>query len=209
MKTISVRNIFEFVIWVVSYVPVVLITGYRSWEAGNSETIKKGWEINDKVNLSIPLVAFVLIAAVSVLLYKITFHFFFKNVKKEIKNDQSIPRLKIKKYKSLSLNEYSFFILSLMLPFVFETLNSIFDLLVLVSLIIILIFTMIKMNQIVVNPIFLFSGVKILEAEIAKGHDLKHIKCAIVTDLTDEQLETEDFFSYSEYFNNVFFLTLK
>lgn len=209
MKKISIRQICEIIIWIVSYFPIFLITLYRSWETQNMKIAKNTYLVIKDIHINVSVVSFISIFIVTIVLYRATFYTFFKMIKKTIQKDNSNQKLKIKTLKKLSLNEYSFFILSLMLPFIFETVNSTFDILILISLIFILIFIMVKMKQIIVNPIFLFSGVKILQAEITKGNDLDTIECAIITKLTSEELETEDFFYYEEYFSNVFFLTLK
>ncbi|HGF7661857.1 TPA: hypothetical protein QFS65_001271, partial [Enterococcus faecium] len=129
-----------------------------------------------------------------------------KKQNKNIDKNSQNKRLQLKKKDSLSLEQYSFFILSLMLPFIFESTENIFDLLLVLTLVFIIIAVMIKMNQIIVNPIFLFSKINIYRGEIQKRGNEKTQQVAFITELSDNDLENESEFKYEEYFNNVYIL---
>lgn len=105
---------------------------------------------------------------ITITLYYLTMKIFMNKQSEKIKNDSQNKKLRLKSKESLSLDQYSFFILSLMLPFIFESTETIFDLFSILSLVFIIISVMIKMNQIIVNPIFLFSKFNIYTGEIQK-----------------------------------------
>ncbi|HGL5670882.1 TPA: hypothetical protein ACKFO2_001817, partial [Enterococcus faecium] len=88
----------------------------------------------------------------------------------------------------------------------FESTENIFDLLLVLTLVFIIIAVMIKMNQIIVNPIFLFSKINIYRGEIQKRGNEKTQQVAFITELSDNDLENESEFKYEEYFNNVYIL---
>ncbi|EKK0912039.1 hypothetical protein PKB70_001746 [Enterococcus faecalis] len=146
------------------------------------------------------------IALVTVILYRTTMKCFMKKQNKNIDEDTQNKKLQLIKKNSLSLEQYSFFILSLMLPFIFESTENVFDLLLVLTLVSIIIAIMIKMNQIIVNPIFLFSKVNIYSGEIQKIGNEKTQKIAFITELSNNELENETEFKYEEYFNNVYIL---
>lgn len=125
---------------------------------------------------------------------------------KKIENNSQHKTLMLRSKESLSLEQYSFFILSLMLPFIFESTETMFDLLLILSLVIIIISVMIKMDQIIVNPIFLFSKVGIYKGEILVSGTNRYKTVAFITNLSEYDLENQDYLQYEEYFHNVYFL---
>lgn len=141
--------------WIVSYSPVLIIM-YNFF-------IK-----TERMNNLEQVLWFSGIALVTVILYRTTMKCFMKKQNKNIDEDTQNKKLQLRKKNSLSLEQYSFFILSLMLPFIFESTENVFDLLLVLTLVSIIIAIMIKMNQIIVNPIFLFSKVNIYSGEIQK-----------------------------------------
>lgn len=83
---------------------------------------------------------------------------------------------------------------------VFKGISAVFDLLLIFSLIFILIIIMIKMDQITVNPIFLFSKLKILNATVIESDKEKRV--TLITNYSLEELENMGNRNYNEYFNN-------
>ncbi len=203
------RKIIEIIIWIVSYLPVLIISLYRGWESQNLEIANQQINIIENININISYIAFMIIVLFSWLIYKVAYVIFFWNITKIRRKDRSNKYLKITSFRRLSLNDYSFFILSLMLPFIFEKIESPFDFLIMIFLIIVLIYIMVKMNQIMVNPVFLFSGLNIFQAKIIKGIEGDSIHCAIITKLSVQELESTVDFYYEEYFHNVYFISLR
>ncbi|RBS66101.1 hypothetical protein [Enterococcus faecium] len=194
MPSIEIKKCIELGFWMVSYSPVFLIIIYNYF-------IK-----TEKMNNSEQALWFLGIAIITIVLYRITMKCFIKKQNKNIDKNSQNKRLQLKKKDSLSLEQYSFFILSLMLPFIFESTENIFDLLLVLTLVFIIIAVMIKMNQIIVNPIFLFSKINIYRGEIQKRGNEKTQQVAFITELSDNDLENESEFKYEEYFNNVYIL---
>lgn len=194
MLRIKERTLIEFIFWLVSYLPIILIIIYKyTIQIGVKE-----WYFE--------LTYFIGIVFITAFTYKITLKIFLTNRTKQVKNSKQNKKLILLSKNPLSLEQYSFFILSLMMPFIFESTQNLFDLTLILSLILILIIIMIKMNQIIVNPIFLFSKVKIFKGEIEINGSSCNKNVAIITELTNHELETEEVFKYEEYFNNVYFL---
>lgn len=194
MPSIEKKKCIELGFWIISYSPVFLIIIYNYF-------IK-----TEKMKNYEQALWFLGISIVTVVLYRTTMKCFIKKQNRNIDKSAQNKRLKLKKKNSLSLEQYSFFILSLMLPFIFESTEKIFDLLLVLTLVFIIIAVMIKMNQIIVNPIFLFSKINIYRGEIQKRGNKKTQQVAFITELSENELETESEFKYEEYFNNVYIL---
>lgn len=194
---IKLIKVVELIFWLVSYSPVFMIILYNFFIKSNKTS-----------NLS-QVACFIIIFIITVILYKVTLSIFMKIQLKKIKTNQQKKLLKLRHKESLSLEQYSFFILSLMLPFVFESTESLFDLLLVLSLVCVIMSVMIKMDQIIVNPIFLFSKIGIYKGEIQIIGTNKSKKVAFITNISENDLEDEENLRYQEYFNNVYLLIKK
>lgn len=191
---IKLIKIVELMFWLVSYSPVFMIILYNFFIKSN------------KTSNLVQVACFIIIIIITVILYKVTLSIFMKIQIKKIKTNQQKKLLKLRHKESLSLEQYSFFILSLMLPFIFESTESLFDLLLVLSLVCVIISVMIKMDQIIVNPIFLFSKIGIYKGEIQIIGTNKSKKVAFITNISENDLEDEENLRYQEYFNNVYLL---
>ncbi|AYJ46681.1 hypothetical protein D8N35_16885 [Enterococcus casseliflavus] len=194
---IKLIKVVELIFWLVSYSPVFMIILYNFFIKSN------------KTSNLVQVACFIIIFIITVILYKVTLSIFMKIQLKKIKTNQQKKLLKLRHKESLSLEQYSFFILSLMLPFIFESTESLFDLLLVLSLVCVIMSVMIKMDQIIVNPIFLFSKISIYKGEIQIIGTNKSKKVAFITNISENDLEDEENLRYQEYFNNVYLLIKK
>lgn len=132
----------------------------------------------------------------------------FYFIKNKILKSGSNKKIILNKYENLSLDEYTYFIISLFSPFLFENFNYFYSIILFLIFIIIIISVLIKLEKIILNPIFLFSNLKILKASLTKvGGNKLNINCYIISDLSFKELENEESFLYDEFFKNVYFLT--
>lgn len=194
---IKLIKVVELIFWLVSYSPVFMIILYNFFIKSN------------KTSNLVQVACFIIIIIITVILYKVTLSIFMKIQLKKIKTNQQKKLLRLRHKESLSLEQYSFFILSLMLPFIFESTESLFDLLLVLSLVCVIMSVMIKMDQIIVNPIFLFSKIGIYKGEIQIIGTNKSKKVAFITNISENDLEDEENLRYQEYFNNVYLLIKK
>lgn len=194
---IKLIKVVELIFWLVSYSPVFMIILYNFFIKSN------------KTSNLVQVACFIIIFIITVILYKVTLSIFMEIQLKKIKTNQQKKLLKLRHKESLSLEQYSFFILSLMLPFIFESTESLFDLLLVLSLVCVIMSVMIKMDQIIVNPIFLFSKIGIYKGEIQIIGTNKSKKVAFITNISENDLEDEENLRYQEYFNNVYLLIKK
>lgn len=207
-KTIGENKIVQYILWLISSTPLFMLFSFR-YIFFDKEFLNINYKIlSRELDFSIPKpIGFILLIPLTILLFWGARKAFFKMIKNKIIKSSSNQKIRVYKYDKLSLDEYSFFIMSLMLPFIFEDFNNLYALLTLLILVFIIIAILVKMEKIILNPIFLFSNIKIFRGEIIKigGNNLK-IKCYIVTKASYEALEQGNQFFYEEYFKNVYFL---
>lgn len=209
MKIIFKENKFlEFVLWLASYIPLILMVFFNS-VFSDKDYFKIICFFNKNEQLIISKFSiFILIVLISFFIYYLLNKILFHIMKQKIKKSGSNKKIILNKYENLSLDEYSYFIISLFLPFVFQNFNGAYPIVLFLIFIIIIIFILIKLEKIVLNPIFLFSSLKVLKASVTKvGSNKLNINCFIISDLNFKELENEERFLYDEFFKNVYFIT--
>ncbi|MBF2504936.1 hypothetical protein IA928_02380 [Listeria welshimeri] len=154
-------NLKQFALWIIAYMPVIslLILKYL-----RSTYYKDGLWINMRtlsLNVFGDFVIYFSVCLVTIFLYWLSAKIFEKCKMREIRNKKGVNNVIVREYKPISINEYSFFILSLLIPFVIEDPSDLLNLLIMLTLILIIISIMIKKKQIIINPIFLFSRFKV------------------------------------------------
>lgn len=209
MKIIFRENKFlEFILWLTSYIPLILIAFFNRMFM-DKDYFEISCFLNKESQILIPkLYLFLLIILFSFLIYHLANKMLFYFIKNKILKSGSNKKIILNKYENLSLDEYTYFIISLFSPFLFENFNYVYSIFLFFIFIIIIIFILIKLEKIILNPIFLFSNLKILKASLIKvGGNKLNINCYIISDLSFEELENEKSFLYDEFFKNVYFLT--
>lgn len=147
------------------------------------------------------IILIVLMLIVFIITYKVIPLLFINYHKKKSKGVKSA---KINRYDKISANEYTFFVLSLLMPFLFLEFSTKFDYLVLGIVLIFIIIIMVKTEYIIINPIFLFSGYKIYYSTFTDGDT--EFKGYIL--LKNKDVLTEDC-ARIKLFENVYFLYKK
>lgn len=199
-------KITEYIFWLVSYYPVLVVVLYKNFEI----EVACFFKINFKdFYIYREYISFGIIIITTLILYRVILKVFISSIQSQVTKHKIKQSIVLNSFNKLSLDKYSFFILSLMLPFIFQSTDNVFDLMLIIALILLLIHVMVKMNQIMVNPIFLFSNLKIYEANISKDNNVNNLNVAIVTNLSIEDLEQIDKLLYYEYFNKVYFIMEK
>ncbi|GAA0491223.1 hypothetical protein GCM10008986_16630 [Salinibacillus aidingensis] len=147
------------ILWFVSYTPVFMIAIYRYY----FEDIVKGknlWNYNIPENLL--HVFFILI----LLFFSIGIYYFipklmFRNIERKISNYDKGKDIYIKEFKKPSLNDYTFFLLTLILPLITVDFKSIVSLTICIAVILFIILLLTKIDYIIACPIFFVSKYKV------------------------------------------------
>ncbi|EPM8061989.1 hypothetical protein ACTRF2_001129 [Listeria monocytogenes] len=200
-------NLKQFVLWIIAYMPVIslLVLKYL-----RSTYYKDGLWINMKslrLNIFGDFVIYLSVCLVTIFLYWLSAKIFEKFKTKEIRKKNDGNNVIVREYKPISINEYSFFILSLLLPFVIEDPSDLLNLLIMLTLILIIINIMIKKKQIIINPIFLFSRFKVFSiiGEV-KGVRKKYYVITKAKDFTNSSEVGFKFVKFDATINDVLFI---
>lgn len=180
MINISENKIKQFLLWLLAYSPIFFIILFRALD-----------------DLWIYSIIFLII---SIVIYFFGGNLYLKRKKKRIsENDKKIGT--IKTYETLPISEYSYFILTLFMPILFEDINTKLDYTVFVTLLILILFIFTKNDYIIINPLFLFGNFKVYKVNI-KNIDIQISGYAIIS----KEIDLDKDFYYKEIFNNVYFI---
>ncbi len=176
---IKEEKIKQFFLWLLAYTPIIVII------------VIKGFEFKwYYAMLFIMLIYFVYFCS-----GKIFLDLTIKYIKK---NQLKIG--KISDYENVSINEYTYFILTLFMPLLFEDINSTFDYIIFGTLMLIIILIFTNLNYIIVNPIFILGKFNIYKVTF-KNIDKSIKGYAIVK----KGLDLDDDLNYIKIFSGVFY----
>lgn len=195
LKAITFEDVDRYVYWLAAYFPVIALLIYKFLK---DNYFPKGIciKIADtlKVDFTNDFFIFIILFIVTNIIYRTCNNKYLSKVKN--KKNNNILELSVKKFETISLNDYSFFILSLLLPFISQNSTDILELLVNLAMIFTIIKVLVKKNQMIINPIFLFSKNNIFKAVVEIDGNNKDV--FVIT--KEEQLGSNDNFNYSKYF---------
>lgn len=149
MIKINSNRIKQYLLWITAYLPLIFVSVFNG---KNIPYIKCNQDITKGL--------------IFIILLLIIYFFFGKFflwliIKRKIKKVGQV-----KKIKRISINEYSYFILTLFMLLLFEDMESTLDYIVLFSLITLIIIIFTRTDHIIVNPIFILSNLIVCEIEI-------------------------------------------
>lgn len=165
------------VLWILTYSPLIIVMIYR-FIAGNEffgidnwiQTFK--WVSIESVFVSymaleVYFVIFILVYTFTI--YKLAIKWFLAGYESRIAQGQDGEDYYIRKAEKLSANDYSFFLLTLLLPLISLDHSSITNLVVSLLIIFFVISIYVNTDAISVCPILFFSGRKIYKGIISTG----------------------------------------
>lgn len=180
MINISENKIKQFFLWLLAYSPIFFIILFRA--------LDDSWIYS------------ILFLIISIVIYFFGGNLYLKSRKKRIsENEKKIGT--IKTYETLPISEYSYFILTLFMPILFEDINTKLDCTVFVTLILLILFIFTKNDYIIINPLFLFGNFKVYKVNI-KNVDIQISGYAIIS----KNIDLDKDFYFKEIFNNVYFI---
>ncbi|MGE1006673.1 hypothetical protein ACQGRT_04575, partial [Bacillus cereus] len=119
-------KIEQAVIWIISYIPVLLVALYRHvFEKRVSEVEHLsfcGYQISDYL---FHIIVVILIMCLSICLYLWAPKKMFKNLEEELKLKKKGQDVIVTRFERPSLNDYTFFLLTLILPLITVDFSSI------------------------------------------------------------------------------------
>ena len=191
-------------IWFISYLPVVLIAMYRYFvELSVTDTKIKGYHVSEN---AIHVLSLLLIIIVSLLIY---YHFpkwMFNKIEKDINQNKRGKLVYIKQFEKPSLNDYTFFLLTLILPLITVDFTSTVSLVLCLSVVAFIILLLTKIDYIIACPLFFVSKYKVWRVSFTEVSDAKgeYITNGYVITKRGDLLN--DKFEVKKLINNVYFL---
>lgn len=197
----------QAVLWIISYIPVLLIALYRHvFEKKVSEAESIPLYVYQISDYLFHIIVVIFLLCLSVCLYLWAPKIMFKNIERQLMLKEKGQDVIVTKFERPSLNDYTFFLLTLILPLITVDFSSIVSFLVCFAVITFIIVLLIQIDYIIACPLFFVSGYKVWKVALLEKSesDKKYIiEGHIIT-------KENDFFD-KEYrivklFRNVYFL---
>lgn len=191
----------QLICWISAYTPLLLLIAYRYIDANDffKKEIFALW-LGARINKDLfDLIVFVLIMIASYLIYKFTSNFFLGKYKDLLQSRENTAGtiIYIRKYNSLNANDYTFFLLTIIVPLVSIDPSSTINLLISIFIIVIAIIVFVKTDFINPCPIFFVSKFNIYRGTISFGEREEEVRnpallknVTIITELKDPVLDS-------------------
>lgn len=206
----------QFILWVTAYLPFILIIMYRFID-GNDFFKKTKWALWLSEHLDKILFDFIIIIGIivfSLFIYRLVTNWLFNDYDNLLKAKEIGKNISVRKYERLNVNDYSFFLMTLLLPLVSIDHASVVNLVVTFMIIVIVIFIWVKTDSISACPLFFTSGRHVYRAvisdqpkEVEALDPLSRMDVIIIT--CEKNLDLNHKFRVQKLVNNVFYLAAK
>lgn len=177
---IKTTKIKQFVLWFLAYLPIILIIIFR--------TVKSNWYLP------------IIFVFISILIYFFSGNLYLYFEKKYINNNSKKVGT-IKSNEVLPISEYSYFILTLFMPLLFEDINTLLDYTVFGTLLILILVIFTKNDYIIINPLFLLGKYKVFKVKINAVDKIINGYAII-----NKKIDLDKDFYYKEIFKNVYLI---
>lgn len=160
----------QIVLWAIAYLPLYLIMIYRFIDSNNFFKKTEFMScLRDHINkILFDSIIIFLIIIFSLLIYRIVTNWYFKDLDRELTEEGVGDTYAVRKYEKLSVNDYSFFLMTLLLPLISLDYASVINLIVSLLIIIVIIAIYVKTDYISVCPLFFTSGRHVYKAVISR-----------------------------------------
>jgi hypothetical protein len=159
----------QVILWATAYLPLVLIMIYRFIDSNDyfKKTVWAEWlaKYLDKTVFDIITIAVIIL--ISVVVYRLVAVWLFSDYDRQLKDKQIGKNVSVRKYERLSVNDYSFFLMTLLVPLVSIDQASAVNLMVTLAIIVIVIAIYVKTDFISVCPVFFVSSRQVYKATIS------------------------------------------
>lgn len=180
----------QIFMWIISYAPVFLIGIYRYSYENVSKEISI-FKLHLKSNI-IDVIIVLIIFALAYLIYKFSpSHILKKAEKKAIKSKK---KYSISKSSKLSLSDYTFFVLTLILPLITVDFSKILNLIICFGVIFLIIGLLVNIEYIIACPLLIFSKYKVWRVDL-KWNENNHLieKQDIIVVTKSKEFNNKDF----------------
>lgn len=183
IRTIKLKQYF---LWFLAYLPIILIIIFRA-------------RINSEVSENSCYLSLIFVF-ISLLIYFFSGKIYLFVEKKRV-SDTDRRTGSIKSKNTLPISEYSYFILTLFMPLLFEDISNILDYTVFGTLILLILIIFTKNDYIIVNPLFLLANYHVFKVRMINID--KEIKGYAIV---NKKIDLDKKIYYKKIFTNVFFI---
>ncbi|MCS0789530.1 hypothetical protein NX021_15360 [Cytobacillus firmus] len=193
------------ILWIVSYLPVLMVALYR-------------YLFEDKINIMgycsniisadlLHLIFILLIMLASAGIYYYVPKVLFKELNKQLVSGKKGENVIVKKFERPNINDYTFFLLTLILPLITVDFTSTVSFLICFSVIIFIIILLTRVDYIIACPLFFVSNYKVWKVNLLQTSDKKgeYIITGFVITKEDDFFDRE--FRIEKLIRNIYYLT--
>ncbi|MCQ9152147.1 MULTISPECIES: hypothetical protein [Bacillus] len=159
----------QYYLWYTAYLPLFLIMVYRFIDSlnlfGNIEIIKH--IVKTLTKTGVDFIVILLIILFSYLMYKLVIRWLLKDQEINLSGNTG-SSFWIRSIKKLSVNDYTFFLMSLLLPLFSLDYESFINVAVSFLIIVVIIIIYVKTDFISICPLFFTTGYQVYEAIISQ-----------------------------------------
>lgn len=161
----------QIILWIVAYTPLLLVMIYRFIDAKNYFKQHKilVWIANIVDKVVYDSIIVIIIFLTSWYCYKKITNYYLSPLNTKLENGSEGYTVSVRKYNKLTANEYSFFLLTLLVPLVSIDHSSIVNLWVTIIIISLAIIIYVKTDYLITCPVFFISGYQVFRATISFG----------------------------------------
>ncbi len=160
----------QYYLWYTAYLPLFLIMVYRFIDSlnlfGNIKIIK--YIVKTLTKTGVDFVVILLIILFSYLMYKLVIRWLLKDQEIDLNSGNTGSSFSIRSIKKLSVNDYTFFLMSLLLPLFSLDYESFINVAVSFLIIVVVIIIYVKTDFISICPLFFTTGYQVYEAIISQ-----------------------------------------
>ncbi|SDM15012.1 hypothetical protein [Sediminibacillus halophilus] len=149
----------QLMLWGTAYLPLILIMTYSFIDGNNwfKNTFVADFLKKYISKTLFDVVVIILIIIVSIVLYKLIVRYLFKDYENQLHSSNFGNKFVIRKYEKLSVNDYSFFLVTLLLPLVSLDYSSAANYTVSLFIIFFIVLIYVKTDSVSVCPVFFLS----------------------------------------------------
>ncbi|GEM01924.1 hypothetical protein SAMN05421839_1181 [Halolactibacillus halophilus] len=165
----------QIVLWSVTYTPLIILMVFRFLISNNIYlglkthliNLSNSYKIVNRMTLELCFIMGIILFSYA--LYKITIYLYLSKYDDIIKPGEEGENYYIRDIAKFSANDYSFFLLTLLLPLISLDHSSVVNLFISILIILYVINIYVKTDAISVCPLFFFSGKEVYKAVISQG----------------------------------------
>ena len=206
----------QVIFWITAYLPLILIMIYRFIDSNDYfKRTKLVIYLAQHINkLLFDIIVFAFIIVISLFLYRLVTNWYFNSIEKELNKGGIGVTYYVREFRKVNVNDYTFFLMTLLLPLISLDHSSIINLLVTVLIISIVITIYVTTNFIIICPLFFTSGRYVYRGTISE-HSKKEeeldpsLRKSVVIITNEKSPNLNNQFKGDKLIDNIYYIVKK